>query len=132
MKVYRLEHATTGLGPWAHTSNKSPSLYRLMSDLGRRHFGMTEDFPDYWKSLTGIGTGKYYCGVQSLDHVDMWFKLSIPKFRKQFAANDYVLRAYEVDEEHVKMGMSGKQVFFIKDCAKLVEETLLESPAVRF
>lgn len=110
--VYRVEHVTSGYGPWTHGAHtRCDESYKRNMGNASRNIEASADVPGFFYGLL--------VGVLSRDSLLQWF---MDCWRDLHKAN-FVVRVYEVTS--VKVGKL--QVAFHKDCATMVEEfTLLD------
>lgn len=113
MIVYRLEHKTSGDGPYRHDYDRS---WRK----GDHAFLKRTPIPQLdileWEFIE-LGVAKYRFGFKSLKQLSKWFlKTELKELKKR----GFVIRKYEVDKEHVLFG--SKQVAFLKRKAVLCQQ----------
>lgn len=99
--VYRLEHETTGEGPFAAFHEARARLDTHARKLRAVHL----DVPAFRKGL--------HCAVEQLAHIQEWFG----PLRVELLACGYVLRRYEVSAGSVYLSNSGRQVAFVRASA---------------
>ena len=114
MKVYRVEHVEHGNGPYIR---KDTGINWSIAGLHQSHQGDSHPGPH------GDGLSKYFeqCkhvfGFPSREAADWWFK----NFKQKLNREHFVVNVYDVDEDAVRVGNSGKQCIFEKKKAKLVD-----------
>lgn len=128
VRVYRVEHPKSGRGPFTHQDDDLQTQGDIRRGLDYAYRWYDNDpWPSLWNdwpewAREGKNSYEYYCGVRVLDQVHHWFDEAV---RKVLERAGYHLYVYEVPEEDVVFGKSGKQVFFKRANARIVEEERL-------
>ena len=124
VRIYRVEHTKSHQGPFTNPEEDYQRREQLRDALSYALEAgwpsLYEDWPKSWPVYED--TSKYYCGVPAREHVFYWFTKEVLVILAQAG---YKLFLIEVPEEDVLFGKSGKQVFFKKENARVVEEELL-------
>lgn len=111
MRVYRLqEKERSDHGPWMSWPD---ALYTNAEVVD----GYTTEggYPGIRSDVDGFGP-EMLCAVDALEKLAHWF----PVAHEDFANEGYVVGVWEVPDDAVKMGRSGKQLAFRPSYAKLV------------
>lgn len=105
-RVYRVEHKDTGDGPY----NSGDSSHYTINGLHPTHSN-SDDHPgvqvDVWEFVSGV----HYCGFSTLDQAHEWFK----GFKQKLRRHGYVINVYEAPATGLYLGISGKQLVFLRD-----------------
>lgn len=104
MRVYRYEHED-GRGPY-RSSMTSPELDALLYE----EHGDSKDHPNWLDEYdSAFYDDTYLAGFTSIEQVHNWFNLAI---RTLLEKDGFVLIEYDVPDEYVHIGKSGKQCIF--------------------
>lgn len=133
MRIFRIEHRETCIGPWLAGYSKVTSC---LSHCYNSEFpGIFDDAPGEseftctWAGMPWSERDRHYCGLTSEFEVVRWFA---PAFSAMVECN-FVLRVFDVPDEDVIIGKSRTQVFFKRGRQVMVEEreinTLIEDAA---
>lgn len=119
MRVYRVEHKTTGDGPYRYDCDASDYYTERLNQLSDK-ISTAHDCPIKHPTVTKeVGndnfTANHYCGFETYNAYRSWFA----GFFKDLHDHDFVLRIYEVNTEHILFG--NRQLAFIKQEAKLIQ-----------
>lgn len=116
MIVYRVEHRKTGDGPYFKKSYIYAELQDLLNDEHNDH----ELYPAFqYDGITEAETFKkksHRSGFSDKLKAASWFK----GFGIKLSDNNFVIAVYEVDEQDVIHGNSGKQLAFNIEKAELL------------
>ncbi len=111
MRVYRVEHPSSGKGPFNHCVD-----YEFELDMDRHP---CPDFtPKEFVSELNVGLDKsdIVFGLENMMQYHIWFS---PEDRKILSEKGYKLLICEIDEIYVKI--INQQVLFVKNHAMLLE-----------
>ena len=129
MKVWRIEHKESGLGPWYHNAVVR-GIEAFQETLSDNNFARFNPGNHNIPSADGIKFAEAYYdgtldgwhyGFKTLTMVYRWFALAAG--RKAMARVGYVLRQYEVPRGAVVFGNT--QLAFYKQRATLLQERVL-------
>lgn len=104
MKVYRVEHKDSGLGPYQDQSGTE-----VTNDILDNHY-----YPKHPRAM--IFNKDFVCGFESRELLAKWFKGYIRKLKQQ----GFEFATYEVSPQHVDKNQPGTQLIFNKKKAKKV------------
>lgn len=131
MKVWRIEHKESGLGPWIQSTHHNRGVCVFLSAIHNEGYrerihpsnrkGPRVDGGNLENYAKGLGLHAYHFGLYSLAGAKYWFRSA--KGRKAMAQVGFVLRQYEVATQHVLKGNT--QVAFRKEKATLLQERVL-------
>lgn len=120
MKVLRIEHKKTRLGPWS-------SGYEVHRQFDKLHDYFKLPAP-YQEGIDPFSKkhGELQCGVINARKLIEWFP---KKVRQNLHEQNFILCEYEINKKEVKFGKM--QVCFPLKEAKLVRELLLSKGKVK-
>lgn len=129
MKVWRIEHKDSGLGPWYHPTGIRgiDAFQKTLSDDNftrlnpGNHNLPYKDGTDLACAYQAGELAHWSYGFKTLTMVYRWFALA--KGRKAMAKVGFVLHQYEITTQHVLRGNT--QLAFDKQRATLIQERAL-------
>lgn len=124
MKIYRVEHKESGLGPYRHRVNDQRWIEldwdRYNRCCSANHCPAPHHESRNIKSIFDGGRYKdWYFGFQSVDQIKKWFGRKVLRALKR---DNFVIAVYEIDEEHIES--SEFQSTFIKANATKIYENI--------
>lgn len=120
MKIIRVEHSKSRKGPYMYSKDLdhgNPLNGLISNHENNPNFPtVSEDF----NIIFILYNKNERCGFDSIHKVFDWFDAY--DWYKLLEENGFVVCFYEVENDHVKLGKSGKQVKFNIDKSMLVDE----------
>lgn len=123
MRIYRIEHVKSGIGPFNHDSETTgrPDTTEARelaysTDIPAPWDSTLEPYLEPWRKMPELQRNEYVFGFASRSQLRLWFSPGITKALKLLG---YHVAVYEVEPQYVIAGSS--QVAFMRTFARRLD-----------
>lgn len=110
MKIYRVEHPKTEMGPYQSDGEKGLDLYEKLGDMYSEHCNRI-NYPTRFNDCCGGFDNQIFMACPCKETLMYWFGKYIDKLKEL----GFIFYEIRIRKNYVIMGNSGKQVGFDKN-----------------